>query len=90
MHTWIGEFIIANDNVTGSSLLLIQALTGKAASNHGKLLGRKWGVRGVVGDMLRRFAQWRGRERYVRVGWPPEPNVLSPDPHVIAQVEVSY
>ncbi len=27
---------------------------------------------------------------YVRVGWPPGANVLSPGPHVIAQVEVSY
>lgn len=28
--------------------------------------------------------------RYVRVGWPPAANILTPGPHVIAQVEVSY
>ena len=28
--------------------------------------------------------------RYVRVGWPPGTQVLSPGPHVVAQVEVSY
>ena len=28
--------------------------------------------------------------RFVRVGWPPAANVVSPGPHVVAQVEVSY
>jgi hypothetical protein len=28
--------------------------------------------------------------RYVRVGWPPAAQVVSPGPHVVAQVEVSY
>ncbi|MFL6436964.1 MAG: hypothetical protein ACJ71Q_05245 [Terriglobales bacterium] len=28
--------------------------------------------------------------RYIRVGWPPGANILSPGPHVIAEVEVSY
>ena len=28
--------------------------------------------------------------RYIRVGWPPAANVLSPGPHVTAQLQVSY
>jgi|GraSoiStandDraft_4_1057263.scaffolds.fasta_scaffold282108_1 hypothetical protein len=28
--------------------------------------------------------------RFVRVGWPPAANILSPGPHVTAQVQVSY
>ena len=28
--------------------------------------------------------------RYIRVGWPPAAQVVSPGPHVVAQVEVSY
>jgi hypothetical protein len=46
------EFIVANDSVTGSALLLIQTLTSRCASNHATLLGRKWDVRGVVGVCL--------------------------------------
>jgi hypothetical protein len=41
--------LVANDNVIGSAVSLIQTLTSESASNHGKLLGRNWDVRGVVG-----------------------------------------
>ena len=43
------DLIVANDNVSGSTLSLIQILTSNSASNHGKLLGRNWDVRGDVG-----------------------------------------
>jgi hypothetical protein len=46
------DLIVANDNVTGSALLLIQTLTTECASNRDKLLGRKWDVRGDVGVCL--------------------------------------
>jgi hypothetical protein len=60
----------------------------------GSIDGRNWYPASVVGRNDQAAAANACVEvaptRFVRVGWPPAANILSPGPHVTAQVQVSY